>query len=159
MTHCFSPPLLTQDDWEVNECGAEGLLSLLCCFVLSTQMELYDNQKSANIVSRLHTQRGGEAFKHLKEAIFPPQEIQIYLFWSYLFSKEFYALFMSVHNNNKKKFLNLFICYLTATKDKFYFHISGIFSSKGSAVGVVPHQLAKMSFRQLICLRCAEEHK
>lgn len=27
---------------------------------------------------------------------------------------------MSVHNK-KTQFLNLFICYLTATKDKFYF--------------------------------------
>lgn len=58
---------------------------------------------------------------------------------------------MSVHNN-KKQLLNLFICYLIATKDKVYFHISGIFSSKGSFVGVVPHQQANMSFRQLIWL-------
>ncbi len=81
-------------------------------------------------------------------------------FFFFFFLEEFYLLFMSVHNNNKKKqLLNLFICYLIATKDKVYFHISGIFSSKGSFVGVVPHQPANMSFRQLIWLWCAEEQK
>lgn len=65
---------------------------------------------------------------------------------------------MSVHKCNKKrKNLNLFICHLWATKDKFYFHRSSIFSSKGSFVDDVPHQLANMSFRRLICLHCAVE--
>lgn len=49
--------------------------SLLPCYsALLVQMELYDNQKSVNIVFCLQTQRGWEAFKHFFKAIFflPP---------------------------------------------------------------------------------------
>lgn len=68
------------------------------CFVVAfslAQMELYDNQESANIVPPLHTQRGWEAFKTLKETFFPlPRKYKYICFDLILFS---YALFMKVH--------------------------------------------------------------
>lgn len=153
MTRCFSLPPLTQEDCKVNECGAEGFLLLLCCSVLLVQMKLYDNHKSANLVSPLYTQRGWEAINNLKEAFFSPSpgNTNIFVLILSLFLKNLMC-YSWVYTTTKKRFLNLFICYLTVTKDKFYFHISSIFSSKGSFVGVVPHQLANMSFRQLIWL-------
>lgn len=153
----FSPPL-TLEDWKANEWGAEGFLLLLCCSVLFAQMELYDNQKSANIVSPPHTQRGWEAINHLKEAfLFPPQEIQIYLFWSYLFFSFknlmcYSWVYIRAHTHRRKHSLKIYSSAISFTKDKSSVHMSIIFSSKGSLTGVVPHHLANMSFRQLIWL-------
>lgn len=72
------------------------------CFVVAfslAQMELYDNQKSANIVPPLHTQKGWEAFKTLKEPFFPlPRKYKYICFDLILF---LYALFMKVHTQKK----------------------------------------------------------
>lgn len=73
-------------------------------------MALHDNQKPANIVSPLHTQRRWEAIKHLKGAFFSPPRKYKYICFDLIFSKESYPIFMSVHNKKHS-----FQIYLSAT--------------------------------------------
>lgn len=115
-------------------------------------MELYDNQPT--LFPPLHTQRGWEAFKHLSEMFSLPWKYKCICF-DLISIFLFLTISCPIHKCTKKNWI--YSSAIIATKDKFYFHINTIFSSKGSFVDVVPHQLANMSFRQLIWLWCAEE--
>lgn len=75
--------------------GRGVLVAALFC---SVNMELYDNHKTANIVSPLHTHGGWEVINYLKEAFSLPRKYKYICFdLISLIFKESYALFMSVH--------------------------------------------------------------